>query len=161
MHCVVKDLSLGWHEETWISADLAKFGISHLGLDDGVYERESEGVFLHLHGVEVIESKFGYTCDADGELATEVSLFSLEVNGFVNLLGRKNIVSYSDVVDEDTFQLVSLRAQNFILLEGLKVVHGEVADDRLVAGTVGVFLGLLESELGHGSDGFLSGCFRV
>ena len=132
-----------------------------MGLDDGVDERESEGVLLHLHGVEVVEGKLGYTCDADGELATEVSLLGLEVDCFVNLLGRKNIVSHGDVVDKDTFQLVCLRAQNFVLLEGLKVVYSKVADDWLVAGTVGGFLGLLEGEFGHGSDGFLGWRFRV
>jgi hypothetical protein len=38
LHSVIEDFSLGWHEETRISSDLAEFWISHLSLDDRVDE---------------------------------------------------------------------------------------------------------------------------
>lgn len=118
-------------------------------------------MLFHLHRVEVVESKLRDTGDADREFTAKVSLLGLEVDSFINLLGRKNIVSYCDVVNKDTFKLVGLRAQNFVLLEGLKIVHGEIADNRLVASTMGGLLSLLKRELGHSSDCFLGRSLRV
>ncbi len=48
---VVKDLGFGAHEETGIAANLAKVGVSHLGLDDGVYEIQRKRVIFHTHRV--------------------------------------------------------------------------------------------------------------
>ena len=118
-------------------------------------------MLFHLHGVEVVESELGDTGDANGELTAEISLLGLEVDCFINLLSRENIVADRNVVDKDTFQFVRLRAQNFVLLEGLEVIHGEVADNWLVAVAMGGLFSLLESELGHGGDGLLGRGFGI
>jgi hypothetical protein len=48
---VIENFGLWRHEESWVSTDLAKFGVSHLSLDNWVNETESKGVLLHFHRV--------------------------------------------------------------------------------------------------------------
>ena len=57
MNGVIKNFGLRRHEESRVSSDLAKFGISHLGLDDRVNETESERVLLHFHRVQVVKTE--------------------------------------------------------------------------------------------------------
>ena len=84
---------------------------------------------LHFHRVQVIKTKLRDSIDSYGELATEIRLFCFEVNFFINLSGRKNVVSDGNVVDKNTLELVCLGSENFIFLECLQVVNCEIADD--------------------------------
>ena len=58
LHGVVENLGFRSHEKARIAPNLAKVGVTHLRLNDGVDEVESEGVLLHSHGVQVIEGEF-------------------------------------------------------------------------------------------------------
>ena len=83
-------------------------------------------------------------------------MLSFKVNLFVNLGGRKNVVTDGNVVDENALELVSLGAKNFILLESFQIVHGQVADHILALARLRL-LGFFERELGHSLDGLLGG----
>ena len=91
---MVEDLRLGGHEETWVAADLAKFGIAHLGLNDRIYERQRKGMLFHLHGVQVVQGELRDARNANDELAAEVRLLRLKVNRLVDLLGTKYVVAH-------------------------------------------------------------------
>lgn len=94
LHCLVEDLRLGRHEESWVAADLAKFGIAHLRLNDGIYEGQREGMLFHLHGVQVVQGELRHARNANDELAAEVGLLSLEVNRLVDLLGTEDVIAH-------------------------------------------------------------------
>jgi len=106
-------------------------------------------MLFHLHGVQVVQGKLADPGDADRELATEVGLFGLEVDGFVDLLRGKDIVSNRDVVHKDRFQFVGLGTKNLVLLKSFKVVNGQVADNWLGAVYGHFGLRLFEAKFGH------------
>ena len=91
-------------------------------------------------------------------------MFNFKVNFFVNLGGRKNVVTDGNVVDEDALKFVCLSAKNFIFLECLQIVNCIVTDDsaffwgRLV-------LALFEGEFRKGTccvlDAGVSACRRL
>lgn len=87
MNGILKSLCLLWHEEARVSSDLAKFRVTHLSLDDGVNEAEREGVLLHLHSVQVVESELGNALNYDGEVTAEEGLRSFKIDLLI-LLGR-------------------------------------------------------------------------
>ena len=80
LYRVVEDLGFRTHEEAGVSADLAEIGVAHLGLDDGVYEVEGEGVVFHLHLVQLVESELRNALDQNSEFAAEKVGLSLEIN---------------------------------------------------------------------------------
>lgn len=84
MNSVVENFGLRRHEETWVAADLAKLAVAHLGLDDAVDEAEREGVLLHFHGVQVVESELGNALNSDGKLPTEICLLRFKVDFFID-----------------------------------------------------------------------------
>lgn len=126
---VIENFGLGRHEESRVSSDLAKFGISHLSFDNRVNEAKSERVLLHFHRVQVIETELWDSINSYGKLTTEIRLFCFEVNFFINLRSRKNVVSDGNVVDKNALELVCLGSENFIFLECLQVVNCEITDD--------------------------------
>lgn len=105
LNSIVEGLGLRWHEEAWVSSDLAELRVAHLRLDDRVDEIKSEGVVFHLHGVQVVEGKLRDSLNRNGEFTAEVSLLGFEVNTFVDGRGREDVVADADIVDEDTLQL--------------------------------------------------------
>ena len=54
LYGIIEDLGLTAHEEAWVSANLAKIRVTHLRLDDRVDKVQSERMFFHAHGVEII-----------------------------------------------------------------------------------------------------------
>lgn len=98
---VVEYLCLAGHEEAGVATDLAQFGIAHLSLDDGVDETECEWVLLHFHGVEIVKGKFAHALNADDEFAAEVGLLRLKVDLLVDEGGREDVVTHTDVINED------------------------------------------------------------
>ena len=77
---VIENFGLRRHEESRVSSDLAKFGISHLSFDNRVNEAKSKRVLLHFHRVQVIETELWDSINSYGKLATEIRLFCFEVN---------------------------------------------------------------------------------
>ena len=54
---VLERLSLGWHEESWVSTDLAELGVSQGVLDDGVDEGKGNWVVLHFGVVKIVKQE--------------------------------------------------------------------------------------------------------
>lgn len=54
---VLERLSLGWHEESRVSTDLAELGVSQAVLDDGVDEGKGNWVVLHLGVVKIVKQE--------------------------------------------------------------------------------------------------------
>lgn len=54
---VLERLSLGWHEESGVSADLAKLGVSKGVLDDAVDETKGNRVVLHFGVVKIVKQE--------------------------------------------------------------------------------------------------------
>jgi hypothetical protein len=84
LNSVVKNFGLRGHEEAWVAANLAKLAVAHLGLDDAVDEAEGEGVLLHFHGVQVVESELGNALNPDGKLPTEICLLCFKIDFFID-----------------------------------------------------------------------------
>jgi hypothetical protein len=116
------------HEETRVPSDLAKFRITHLSLDDGVDETESEGVLLHFHGVQVIESELRNALNYDGEVATEKGFRGFKIDLLILLCCGEDIVSNRNVLHEDGLQLGGMGSQNFIFLESFKRIGAKVGN---------------------------------
>ena len=135
LHSIVEDLGLGAHKEARIPANLAQVRVAHLGLDDGVYEVQGKGVFLHAHRVQIIQGKLTDALDENGKLASKEERLCLKVNLLVNCCGRENVVADAYVISKDLLELVSLGrcTQNFILLESLQIVHIKIADDLVIS----------------------------
>jgi len=87
LNCVIENFGLGGHEKAGVAANLTKFAVAHLGLDDAVDEAEGEGVLFHFHGVEVVESELGNALNPDGKLAAEVGLFRFKIDFFIHKRG--------------------------------------------------------------------------
>lgn len=86
---------------------------------------------LHAHRVEVVQGEFADALNQDGELAAKKGLLGLEVDLLVDGRGGEDVVTDTDVVDEDALKLGGLGwgTENFIFLERLKIVHIEIADN--------------------------------
>lgn len=54
---VLERLSLGWHEESGVSTDLAELGVSQGVLDDGVDEGKGNWVVLHFGVVKIVKQE--------------------------------------------------------------------------------------------------------
>lgn len=54
---VLERLSLGWHEESRVSTDLAELGVSQAVLDDGVDEGKGNWVVLHFGVVKIVKQE--------------------------------------------------------------------------------------------------------
>ena len=89
-------------------------------------------MLFHPHGVQVVQTELGDSLDTDNEFAAEVGLFSLEVNGLVDLLGGKDVVADTDVVNEDGLKLIGLGTEDLVLLESLQIVNCQIADNWLL-----------------------------
>ncbi len=61
-------------------------------------------------------------------------MLRFEVNFFVYLGSRENVVSDRNVVNEDALELVCLGAKNLVFLECFQIVNGEVANDGAAFG---------------------------
>lgn len=101
-------------------------------------------MFFHFHRVEVIERELRHLRNTNDKLATEVSLFRFDVDCLVDLLGREYIVAHRDVVHKNTLQFVGLSTEDFIFLEGFKIVHVQVAHDWLLTMSVDRLLSFFE-----------------
>lgn len=102
---VVKRLGLGWHKETRISANLAQLWVSHLGFDDWVNEIQSKGMVFHLHWVKIIQSELRYSLNCNRKFSAKVSLLSFKVNSFIQSGCWEDIISDTNIVNKDTFEL--------------------------------------------------------
>ena len=103
-------------------------------------------MLFHFHRVQVVQAKLRDTIDTNGEFSAKVSLFSFEVDFFIDLRSRENVVTDGNVVNEDALQFVCLGAKNFIFLECLQIVDGEVTDNCASFGN-GLLLVLFEGKL--------------
>lgn len=119
---VVDRLGQTWNEEPRVAAYLAQLCITHLCFYDAVNEAKSNGVVLHSHGIQVRQVELRNALDHHYELAAEVFLVSFELDQFLARGCREKIVSNAYVVHENVFKDVSMGAQDFILLEGLKSI---------------------------------------
>lgn len=159
---LVEDLCLRRHEEAGVASNLAQLGVAHLGLDDRVDERERKRVLLHLHSVQVVQGELGHARNADDELAAEVGLLGLEVDGLVDLLGTEDVVAHRDVVHKDRLQFVGLSTQDLVLLKSLQVINCQVTHNRFATalwlrGHDLLVLALLQAEFSHGILSLLLG----
>ena len=90
-------------------------------------------MLLHTHGIEVIQGKFANALNQDGEFTAKEKCLRFEINLFVDSRSGEDIVADAYVIGEDALELGRLggRAQDFVLLEGLKVVDVEITHYRL------------------------------
>lgn len=54
LDCVVKDLCFRAHEESWVSSNLTKIRVSHLLLNDRIYEIQGKWMVFHLHLIQLV-----------------------------------------------------------------------------------------------------------
>lgn len=89
-------------------------------------------------------------------------MLGLKVDLLINLLCREDVVSNGDVVYKNRLELVSLSAKNLVFLKSLKVINGQVSDNRFGSLIGGVLrLALFNRELCNLLSDLLHRCFRV
>lgn len=67
---ILEGLGLGWHEESWVSADLSELGVTEGVLDDAVDEGQSNRVVFHLGRVKVVQQESGTFFNDDGVVSS-------------------------------------------------------------------------------------------
>lgn len=66
----MENLSLSWHEESWVSTNLTELRVTEGVLNDTVDETQSNRMILHLGVVEIVEEESRAFLDDDGVVST-------------------------------------------------------------------------------------------
>lgn len=86
-------------------------------------------MLLHFHSIKFIKSELRNALNHDGEVTAEERLSGFKVDLVVHLGRGEDVVSYRDVLHEDTLQFGGMGAKDLILLEGLQRVSTEVGNE--------------------------------
>lgn len=120
----LENLCLAGHEETRVPTNLPQRRVSQTVLDDTVDEAEGDRVVLHLRVVQAVQEEGRALLNDDSVVATVERLRRLQRQAVLDRAHGEQVASDEDKLEEDLSQLISVRVDDLVLLECLKLAHG-------------------------------------
>lgn len=113
-------LGLRWHEESWISSDLAQRRVSQTILYNTIDEAEGHRMVLHLRVIELVKFEGRANHDRNRVVAPVERTRSLECDPLIQLGGRVQVAADEDELHEDLLQLLRVCVDDLVLLKGFQ-----------------------------------------
>lgn len=107
---------------------MSELRVSQGVLDDTVDEAQSNGVFLHLRVIQIVEQESGTLLDDDGVVASVEWSSRLDGDGHVEGRCGEQVAAHEDELHEDLLQLEGVGVDDFIFLESFKFVKRGARD---------------------------------